>query len=85
MRRFSVLLGATAPAAAAALTAFFAGLGLGSYLLGRLAPRLKRPLLAFATLEIVTAVSALSVEPLLSAMQPVFAWLYDGSAGSPLL
>ena len=41
------------------------GLGLGSYLLGRLAPRLRRPLLAFAALEIVTAVSALSVEPLL--------------------
>lgn len=85
MRRFSVLLGATAPAVAAALTAFFAGLGLGSYLLGRLAPRLTRPLLAFAALEIVTAVSALLVEPLLSAMQPVFAWLYDGSAGSPVL
>jgi spermidine synthase len=85
MRRFSVLLGATAPAIAAALTAFFAGLGLGSYLLGRLAPRLRRPLLAFAALEIATAVSALCVEPLLGAVQPVFASLYDASAGSPVL
>ncbi len=77
MRRFSVLLGATAPAVAAALTAFFVGLGLGSYVLGRLAPRLIRPLRAFAVLEIATAVSALAVEPLLGAMQPVYASLYD--------
>lgn len=70
MRRFTVLLGATAPAVAAALTAFFIGLGLGSYLLGRVAPRLRRPLRTFAVLEIVTAVSALAVEPLLAAMQP---------------
>jgi len=85
MRRFSVLLGATAPAVAAAITAFFAGIGFGGYLLGRLAPRLRRPLLAFAALEALTGVSALSVEPLLGTIQPVFARLYDGSAGSPAL
>jgi spermidine synthase len=85
MRRFSVLLGATAPAVAAALTAFFVGLGLGSYLLGRLAPRLARPLRAFAALEIVTGISALAVEPLLAAMQPLYAWLYDASGASPAL
>jgi len=52
MRRFALRLGATAPAAAAALTAFFTGFGLGSYVLGRVAPRLARPLRAFACLEI---------------------------------
>ena len=86
MRRFSVLLGSTAPASAAALTAFFAGLGLGSFLLGRLAPRLARPLLAFAALETATAISALSVEPLLHAMEPLLGLLYDTSAdGAALL
>lgn len=80
MRRFAVFLGATAPATAAALTAFFAGFGLGSYLLGRLAPRLRRPLRAFAILEIIIGVSALAMDPLLSATQPVLAWLY-GTAG----
>ena len=59
MRRFAVLLGGTAPATAAALTAFFAGLGL-SYLLGRLAPRFARPLRVFAALETGTALSALA-------------------------
>ncbi|MCU0258981.1 MAG: hypothetical protein MUF56_08160, partial [Solirubrobacteraceae bacterium] len=79
MRRFGVLLGATAPAVAAALAAFFAGLGLGGWALGRLAPRLARPLRAFAALEIATGLSALGVEPLLSVLQPLYARLYDVS------
>jgi spermidine synthase len=77
MRRFAVLLGATAPATAAALAAFFVGFGLGSYLLGRLASRLVRPLRAFAILEIMTGASALAVDPLLRATHPVLASLYD--------
>jgi spermidine synthase len=85
MRLFSVFLGATAPAAAAALTAVFAGLGVGSYLLGRVAPRLSRPLLTFAALEFVTGLSALSVAPVLHAVQPVLGWLYDGSGANPAL
>ena len=77
MRRFAVLLGATAPATAAALAAFFVGFGLGSYLLGRLASRLVRPLRAFAILEIITGASALAVDPLLRATHRVLASLYD--------
>jgi len=85
MRRFAVLLGATAPATAAALVAFFAGFGLGSYLLGRLAPRLTRPLRMFAILEIITGVSAPAVEPILRAMQPVLAWLSDAPGDNAAL
>jgi spermidine synthase len=85
MRRFAVLLGATAPAAAAALAAFFVGFGLGSFLLGRFAPRLRHPLRAFALLEIITAVGALGVDPLLGAAQPVLAWLYAAPADSAAL
>jgi len=80
MRRFAVLLGSTAPASAAALTAFFAGLGLGSFLLGRFSHRLTRPLFAFAFLEAATAIAALTVEPLLRAMEPLYQALYDTSA-----
>lgn len=80
MRRFAVLLGGTAPAVAAALTAFFAGLGLGAYLIGRLAPRFARPLRVFAALEIGTALSALAVDPVLRALQPLYAAFYDASA-----
>src|SRR5262245_49359580 len=85
MRRFAILLGATAPAAAAALAAFFAGFGLGSYLFGRFAPRLRRPLRTFAILEVVTGISALSVDPMLRAAQPVLAWLYDAPVESAAL
>ena len=85
MRRFAVLLGATAPAVAAALAAFFAGLGLGSWLLGRIAPRLSRPLRTLAILEIVTAASALAVDPMLRTMQPMLAWLADAPGDSAAL
>ncbi|MGE0454545.1 MAG: spermidine synthase [Vicinamibacteria bacterium] len=85
MRRFAVLLGATAPAVAAALTAYFVGLGLGSWLLGRLAPRVARPLHAFALLEVATGISALAVDPLLAATQPAYAALYGATAASPAL
>src|SRR5687767_2695893 len=65
MRRFAELFGATAPAAAATLCAFFAGLAAGSAVLGPLAHRLKRPLLGFAALEAGIGATALLVEPLL--------------------
>jgi spermidine synthase len=77
MRRFAAFLGATAPATAAALAAFFVGFGLGSYLLGRLALRLVRPLRAFAILEIITGVSSLAVDPLLRVTPAVLASLDD--------
>ena len=82
MRRFAVLLGATAPAVAAALAAFFFGLGLGSFLLGRFAHRLSRPLRVFALLEIATGLTALSVNPLIDVMRPLYASLYDTSIDS---
>jgi spermidine synthase len=85
MRRFAIFLGATAPAAAAALAAFFVGFGIGSYLLGRFAPRLRRPLRAFAILEILTGVSALAVDPLVRATQPVLVWLSDAQGDSAVL
>lgn len=85
MRRFAVLLGATAPAAAAALTAFFVGLGVGSYLFGRVAPRVARPLRAFAALEVVTAASAFTIEPILHVIQPAYAAMYDAAGANGAL
>ena len=79
MRRFAVLLGATAPAAAAALVAFFAGFGLGSYLLGRFAPRLTRPLLYVRHSRDHYRGVRVRRGPDPRAMQPVLAWLSDVS------
>lgn len=83
MRRFAVLLGSAAPAVAAALVAYFIGLGIGSYAFGRLAPRLASPLRAFAWLEIGTGISALAVDPLLDAARPAYSWLYQAASGRP--
>ncbi len=69
MRRFTVLLGATAPATAATLSALFLGIGLGSAIFGIVAARWKRPLVAFGLLEAGIAASALCVEPLLGAVE----------------
>jgi spermidine synthase len=85
MRRFSVLLGSAAPAVAAALVACFIGLGFGSYVFGRLAPRLASPLRAFAWLEIATGAFAVVVDSVLVAAPPAFARLYEVSGGSPAI
>jgi spermidine synthase len=63
-RRFALVFGAAAPATAAVLAAYFAGLGVGSRLLGRAARRFPRPLLAYAVLEALVGLGALAVGPL---------------------
>src|SRR5690349_12480352 len=65
MRRFAVLFGATAPAAATTLAAVFLGLALGSAVVGALCARWKRPIRAFGLLEIGVGLGALLTEPLL--------------------
>lgn len=66
MRRFTTLFGAGAPAAAATLSALFAGLALGSAWFGPRAPRWRRPLRAYAWLELGAVLGAALVEPLLA-------------------
>lgn len=68
MRRLTVVLGATAPATAATLAAFFLGMGIGNGVFGALAARARRPLLWFAALEGGIAATALCVEPLLARL-----------------
>lgn len=58
MRRFTVLFGGTAPAAAATVAALFLGIAAGSEVFGRRAARLARPLRAFGWLETLVAAGA---------------------------
>src|SRR5262245_15780463 len=71
MRRLTVHLGATAPAAALTLSSFFLGLAIGSALFGALASRVRRPLRLFGILEAGVAVAALCVEPVLRMSGPL--------------
>ena len=77
-----MLLGATAPATAATLSALFLGIGLGSAIFGIVAARWKRPLMAFGLVEAGIAAGALCVEPLLGAVES-FLTPAAGSPGGP--
>ena len=69
MRQFAVVFGANTPAIAATLAALFFGFTLGSVVVGKVAARPHRPLLAYAVLEAGVAIGALLV--------PVMLRLYD--------
>ena len=65
-RQFSLLFGSGAPATAIVLAAYFAGLGLGSFFFGRWGRRRGRVLTMYAALEVVAALGALLVTPILA-------------------
>ncbi|HYP16359.1 MAG TPA: fused MFS/spermidine synthase, partial [Opitutus sp.] len=67
-RQFAVVFGSAAPATAAVLAAYFAGLGAGSWVVGRVAHRWTRPLRAYAILELFVGAGALLVRPLLEML-----------------
>jgi spermidine synthase len=73
-REFTLLFGSSAPATAAVLAAYFAGLGLGSVLLGKLGGRIKNPLAIYGFLELAIGFGALIVTPILS----FYAEIYPG-------
>jgi spermidine synthase len=82
-RQFALLFGSTAPATAAVLAAYFAGLGMGAWFVGRLASKWRRPLLAYAILEILIGVGALLVGPLIGAVEGVYPTLFADFSGQP--
>ncbi|AUX39957.1 uncharacterized protein SOCE26_013520 [Sorangium cellulosum] len=76
---FGVALHATT----AVLVAYMAGLSLGGLVGGRLAPRLRAPLRAYAALEAAIGVSALLVPLGLSAVGGLYGWLYEPLLARP--
>ncbi len=83
MRRFAVLFGSTAPAAAATLSAFFLGMAAGSAVLGKRAARWRRPLRVFGILQAAIAGGALLVEPILRLYDGLYPSIYPSLSGSP--
>ena len=84
-RQFALLFGSAAPATAAVLAAYFAGLGAGSLVIGRWAKKWSRPLRAYALLELSVGLGALLVSPLLSWFELAYPWLYQSLADHPAL
>ncbi|MDJ0865399.1 MAG: fused MFS/spermidine synthase [Myxococcota bacterium] len=83
VRWFQLLFGSTAYAASATLCAFFAGLAIGAEGFGRVAVRARRPLRAYAALEVAAAGLALVVPLVFAAYDSLYAGLYAELAARP--
>ncbi len=80
-RQLTLLLGGSAIAVSTILATFMGGLGLGGWLGGRLADRVKQPLRYYALAELLIGLSALATPFLLSVSGSVYLGLYDAFGG----
>lgn len=77
VRMLSLVFGVTAYAISTVLSSFFAGLALGSLLAGRLAPRLRSPLRAYASAEVLVAVCGLLTPAAFALARAVYVAAYQ--------
>lgn len=82
-RQLIFVFGGTTYAITTVLVAFMGGLGLGSYLAGRVSRRLGQPGVAYGVLEIAIGLYALSVPFLLSLAEPAYRAMYPHVAEQP--
>ncbi len=86
MREFTLLAGSTQAAVSCVLSLYFLGLALGNFAAGKIAWRLKHPMLLYCILELGIGVWAFLFRPLLAGLDPLYAQLYQNlSAGSPMI
>ncbi len=71
-RSLTLIFGSTTLAVSTVITAFMAGLGLGSWIFGRYSDRLKKALPLYALLEVGIALAALLFPLLIKVLQPAF-------------
>ena len=76
LRLLGLVFGVTVYAASTVLASFMGGLALGSALGGRLADRIRRPLLGYAIAEAAVGVLAVGTPPALRAVQGLYVRLY---------
>lgn len=85
IRKAALAFGATSFALGTTLGLFFAGLALGSWFFGRIAPRTRTPLLLYGWLEVGVAILA-ALSPLLFRFaDSIFHGIYPHFAGNPHL
>jgi len=75
-RMLTLVFGSTALAVSTVLTAYMGGLGLGSYLAGKVSDRLKDPVRAYALAEAAIGVYALSVPWIIGYYPALNQWLW---------
>jgi len=77
MRSLGNVFGNTVFAASTVLTAFMLGLALGGWFFGRLSDRVRRPLRAYAWLQVGIAVYGFCFPGILLAVDRFYLWLYQ--------
>jgi predicted membrane-bound spermidine synthase/tetratricopeptide (TPR) repeat protein len=77
VRMLTLVFGHTIYSVSIVLSAFMAGLGLGSYLWGRTIDKTGKPLLVYGKIEILIGISAAFLSFLLSNFSPIYAWLHQ--------
>lgn len=75
-RMLTLVFGSTALAVSTVLTAYMGGLGLGSYLAGKFADRLKDPVRAYALAEAAIGLYALAVPWIIGFYPGLNQWLW---------
>jgi len=85
VRQLVLVFGGTTYAITTVLVAFMGGLGLGSFLAGRLAPRLSRPGPIYGLLEVAIGAYALCIPWLLTLVEPAYRAAYPYLAHHPAL
>src|SRR5262245_8364791 len=78
----SYVVGSTAYAISAVLAAFMAGLALGAHLGGKLSLRIRRPVVAYAVLELVVAAAVIATPLSFDALTSAYAALARKVPGS---
>lgn len=81
-RLLSLVFGVTLHAISAVLASFMAGLALGSLAAGRLADRVRAPLIYYAALEVIIGLLGLASLAAIRELTPVYVWLFKASGGS---
>ena len=83
-RQFAIVFGTSELAVATVLAAYMGGLALGAWLVERFLPRVTRPVLSYALLELGIAVSAVFVVPLLLSLANAgLIAMFGGQAAPP--
>jgi spermidine synthase len=83
-RQFALVFGTTEMAITLVLAGYMAGLGLGAWLVQRVLPFIDRPILAYATLEVIIGASAVVLVPaLIAASDWLLRTLNAQQAGPP--
>jgi len=85
VRELQLVFGTSTFAISTVLAAYFAGLGIGGFALGRVADRIARPLAAYGVLEVVVGIYALLFPVIVAALTPVYLSAYRAMEPGPVM